>query len=160
MDTTKSDVRATVSAAEAAVRRSIDRIEANLDRVTPQARRRLDEALDGLRHRLDELAPVAETVGEAASKGTRKAEEAARALTGRLAESAEHLADAVSEAPVPASRKAVSAGQKAIADAARSASAELRRTTGARPAAAGILVAIGVIAAVVALRAFQSGSRA
>jgi hypothetical protein len=160
VDTTKSDVRATVSAAEAAIRRSVDRIESNLDRVTPQARKRLDQAVNGLRRRLEDLSPVAESVGDAAWRGSRKAEETARALTGRLAESAEHLADVVSDAPVPASRKAVSAGQKAIADAARSASAELRRTTGARPATAGILIGVGVIAALVTvLRALQRSRR-
>lgn len=90
------------SDARAAIRHSITRIESSLDRVAPRLRGGLDEVLTGLRHRLDALPPVGGSIGEAASKGAHKAEAAAQAATGRLAEAAEHLADAVSHAPVPA----------------------------------------------------------
>jgi hypothetical protein len=145
---------------KAAIRHSITRIESSLDRVAPRLRGGLEEVLTGLRHRLDALPPVGQSVGEAASKGAHKAEAAAQVATGRLAEAAEHLADAVSRAPVPATRKAIRAGQKAIADTAHTASKELRRASGGTRTGSGalsgaILLAAAAAATFLARRAFQ-----
>jgi hypothetical protein len=159
MGTTKSDVKEAVSTAEAAIRHSIERIESSLERVTPRVRGALDGVLAGLSHRLETIPSMG--VGEAASKGTRRTEAAAMAATGRLAEAAEHLADAVSKAPVPSSRKAVRAGQRAIADTARTASKELRRAAGGnrpvgRALAGGAFLAAAALAVLLARRSLRA----
>lgn len=161
MGTTKSDAKASISSAEAVLRHSVDRIESSLDRVTPRVRGLLDEVLAGLRHRLEALPSMGGSVGEAATKGTQRAEAATRAATARLAEAAEHLADAVSHAPVPASRKAVRAGQKAIAETARTASKELRTASGgSQPVGSALWGGAFLAAAAIAVLLVRRASRA